>query len=60
MSELLDLILHEPAEDVEERLRFKLPNIASEGITCDVAQVWPQPQLPSPNVFIIIIINVAD
>ena len=39
LSELLDLILHEPAEDVEERLRFKLPNIASEVITCDVAQV---------------------
>ena len=60
MSELLDLILHEPAEDVEERLRFKLPNIASEVITCDVAQVWPQPQLRSPIVFIIIIVNVAD
>merc|ERR1719410_159208 len=39
LSELLDLILHEPAEDVEERLRFKLPNIASEVITCDVAQI---------------------
>lgn len=60
MSELLDLILHEPTEDVEERLRFKLPNIASEVITCDVAQVSPQPQLRSPIVFIIIIINVAD
>ena len=60
MSELLDLILHEPTEDVEERLRFKFPNIASEVITCDVALVWPQPQLRSPIVFIIIIINVAD
>ena len=39
LSELLDLILHEPTEDVEEKLRFKLPNIASEVITCDVAQV---------------------
>ena len=39
LSELLDLILQEPAEDVEEKLRFKLPNIASEVITCDVAQV---------------------
>lgn len=36
---MLDLILHEPTEDVEEKLRFKLPNIASEVITCDVAQV---------------------
>ena len=52
LSELLDLILHEPAEDVEERLRFKLPNIASEVITCDVAQV--RPRLGSPIVFIII------
>ena len=39
LSELLDLILQEPAEDVEEKVRFKLPNIASEVITCDVAQV---------------------
>ena len=58
LSELLDLILHEPAEDVEERLRFKLPNIASEVITCDVAQV--RPRLGSPIVFIILIINAAD
>ena len=36
---MLDLILQEPAEDVEEKVRFKLPNIASEVITCDVAQV---------------------
>lgn len=39
LSELLDLILQEPAEDVEEKVRFKLPNIASEVITCDVAQI---------------------
>ena len=39
LAELLDLILQEPSEDLDERLRFKLPNIASEVITCDVAQV---------------------
>ena len=39
LAELLDLILQEPPADLEERLRFKLPNIASEVITCDVPQV---------------------
>jgi len=39
LSELLDLILQEPSADLDERLRFKLPNIASEVITCDVAQI---------------------
>ena len=39
LSELLDLILQEPSPDLDERLRFKLPNIASEVITCDVAQI---------------------
>ena len=39
LSELLDLILQEPSEELDERLRFKLPNIASEVITCDVNQV---------------------
>jgi len=39
LSELLDLILQEPSEEIEEKLRFKLPNIASEVITCDVAQI---------------------
>ena len=39
LAELLDLILQEPSEELEERLRFKLPNIASEVITCDVPQV---------------------
>ena len=41
LAELLDLILQEPPEELEERLRFKLPNIASEVITCDVPQVVP-------------------
>ena len=44
LAELLDLILQEPSEDLDERLRFKLPNIASEVITCDVAQVREGPQ----------------
>lgn len=39
LAELLDLILQEPPEELEERLRFKLPNIASEVITCDVPQI---------------------
>jgi len=39
LAELLDLILQEPSEELEERLRFKLPNIASEVITCDVPQI---------------------
>jgi len=39
LSELLDLILQEPSPDLEEKLRFKLPNIASEVITCDVPQI---------------------
>jgi len=39
LAELLDLILQEPPADLEERLRFKLPNIASEVITCDVPQI---------------------
>ena len=39
LAELLDLILQEPSPELDERLRFKLPNIASEVITCDVAQI---------------------
>ena len=39
LSELLDLILQEPSPELDERMRFKLPNIASEVITCDVPQV---------------------
>eukprot|EP00090_Calanus_glacialis_P000849 TRINITY_DN1059_c0_g1_i2.p1 TRINITY_DN1059_c0_g1~~TRINITY_DN1059_c0_g1_i2.p1 ORF type:complete len:1001 (-),score=360.21 TRINITY_DN1059_c0_g1_i2:284-3286(-) len=39
LSELLDLILQEPSPELEEKLRFKLPNIASEVITCDVPQI---------------------
>ena len=39
LAELLDLILQEPSPELDERLRFKLPNIASEVITCVVAQI---------------------
>ncbi len=31
--------LQEPDESLEEKTRYKLPNIASELITCDVPQV---------------------
>lgn len=39
LSELLDLFLQEPCPELEEKMRFKLPNIASEVICCDVPQV---------------------
>ena len=54
LSELLDLILQEPPEELEERLRFKLPNIASEVITCDVPQVVENPFFKKykPNLFV--------
>lgn len=39
LSELLDLILSEPEEGLAEKTRFKLPNIASELITCDISQI---------------------
>ncbi len=31
--------MQEPDESLEEKTRYKLPNIASELITCDVPQV---------------------
>jgi len=39
LAQLLDLILKEPGEDIDEKTRFKLPNIASELITCDVPAI---------------------
>ncbi|CAH1119628.1 unnamed protein product [Phaedon cochleariae] len=36
MDELLTLITKEPSIDIEERTRFKYPNIACELLTCDV------------------------
>nr|XP_032805036.1 serine/threonine-protein phosphatase 6 regulatory subunit 3-like isoform X6 [Petromyzon marinus] len=39
MLELVRLITHEPPGDIEERLRFKHPNVASEILTADVMQI---------------------
>ena len=55
LSELLDLILQEPSDDIEEKQRFKLPNIASEVITCDVAQVGANYDSLSLKIIIIIL-----
>nr|CAD7441326.1 unnamed protein product [Timema bartmani] len=39
MEELVMLTTLEPPEDVEERLRYKYPNIACELMTCDVPAI---------------------
>jgi hypothetical protein len=39
IAQLLDLILQEPEGGVDEKVRFKLPNIASELITCDIPAI---------------------
>jgi len=39
LNQLLDLILHEPDPSLDENTKYKLPNIASEIITCDVKQI---------------------
>lgn len=36
MQELVNLTTAEPPPDLEERIRFKYPNIACELLTCDV------------------------
>ncbi|KAG8440125.1 hypothetical protein GDO86_006063 [Hymenochirus boettgeri] len=39
MEHLVHLITHKPPEDMEEKVRFKYPNIACELLTCDVPQI---------------------
>jgi len=39
LTQLLDLILQEPDASISEKTRYKLPNVASEIITCDVKQI---------------------
>lgn len=36
MEELVILTTKEPSMDIEERLRYKYPNVACELLTCDV------------------------
>ncbi|CAB3985774.1 Hypothetical predicted protein [Paramuricea clavata] len=42
LVELVDLITKEPDEDVEEKLRYKYPNVACELLTCDVQVIVEQ------------------
>uniref|UniRef100_A0A8C5QCA6 Protein phosphatase 6 regulatory subunit 2 n=1 Tax=Leptobrachium leishanense TaxID=445787 RepID=A0A8C5QCA6_9ANUR len=39
MEQLVHLITQKPPTDMEERVRFKYPNIACELLTCDVPQI---------------------
>ncbi|KAM5173083.1 serine/threonine-protein phosphatase 6 regulatory subunit 2 isoform 1-T2 [Mantella aurantiaca] len=39
MEQLVQLITQQPPEDMEEKVRFKYPNIACELLTCDVPQI---------------------
>jgi len=39
MEELVTLTTMEPSEDLDERWRFKYPNIACELLTCDVPSI---------------------
>ncbi|XP_063304429.1 serine/threonine-protein phosphatase 6 regulatory subunit 2 [Pelobates fuscus] len=39
MEQLVQLITQKPPTDMEERVRFKYPNIACELLTCDVPQI---------------------
>ena len=39
MSDLINLIICEPSADVEDSVRFKLPHVAAELLTCEVAQI---------------------
>nr|XP_045374304.1 serine/threonine-protein phosphatase 6 regulatory subunit 2 isoform X11 [Camelus bactrianus] len=39
MEELVNLVTQDPALDMEEKVRFKYPNMACELLTCDVPQI---------------------
>ncbi|XP_077329702.1 serine/threonine-protein phosphatase 6 regulatory subunit 2 isoform X2 [Lithobates pipiens] len=39
IEQLVQLITQKPPEDMEEKVRFKYPNIACELLTCDVPQI---------------------
>lgn len=39
IEELVNLTIKEPSIEIEERLRFRYPNIACELLTCDVPAV---------------------
>ncbi|KAM9310904.1 serine/threonine-protein phosphatase 6 regulatory subunit 2 [Gastrophryne carolinensis] len=39
MEQLVQLITQQPPEEMEEKVRFKYPNIACELLTCDVPQI---------------------
>lgn len=39
LSELISLITTEPPEDVDETLRYKIPHVASEILSCEVQQI---------------------
>ncbi|KAG9489758.1 hypothetical protein GDO78_005611 [Eleutherodactylus coqui] len=39
MEQLVQLITQQPPDDMDEKVRFKYPNIACELLTCDVPQI---------------------
>lgn len=39
LSELISLITTEPPEDVDETVRYKIPHVASEILSCEVQQI---------------------
>ena len=39
LSNLIDLIIHEPPEDLEPAQRFKCAHVAAELLSCEVPQV---------------------
>jgi len=39
LAELISLITTEPPEDADETIRYKLPHVASEILSCEVHQI---------------------